>query len=145
MTQKQQQIEELLRNMGKMRRMFEACIHEFCEVPGMTTMQYSALKYLAYHRGASVGDVGEFLHLSKSSTTQLIERLVRAGYAEREERSDDRRSVRILVTAIGREVVAKMKDRYVKKLTKQLADLNEQDVSEYLRIQRIIINSLEQN
>lgn len=114
MTQKQQQIEELLRNMGKMRRMFEACIHEFCEVPGMTTMQYSALKYLAYHRGASVGDVGEFLHLSKSSTTQLIERLVRAGYAEREERSDDRRSVCILITATGREVVVKMKDRYVK-------------------------------
>lgn len=57
----------------------------------------------------SMGQLADKLHMPVNTTTGLAERLVEAGYLERERSGTDRRLVLIKLTAAGRELTAGLK------------------------------------
>ena len=73
---KQHYIEQLFNTMGQLHKFLDAQTQESHDERIATFMQFSALKFLIEKKLSTVGDIAGQLKLSKSSATQLIERLV---------------------------------------------------------------------
>lgn len=67
----------------------------------MSLSQFRALLYLRRHAGASVSDVAAHLDLALSTTSQLIDGLLKSDYVLREIASGDRRRATLNLTAYG--------------------------------------------
>jgi DNA-binding MarR family transcriptional regulator len=72
----------------------------------VTLPQYRALVVLASRGPQRVVDLAGFLDVTASTTTRMCDRLVRKGLIRRQRLSHDRRSVRVSISAAGRELVA---------------------------------------
>ena len=85
-------------------------LDEICGAEGITHHQYVALWTLCLaddpDAGVPMGAVADGLLNRASDTTRLVDRLERAGLAERFPHPDDRRSVLVWATAEGRRVFA---------------------------------------
>ena len=85
-------------------------LEEICQADGITHQQYVALWTLCLaddpDAGLPVGAVADGLLNRASDTTRLIDRLEKAGLAERLPNPNDRRSVLVRATAAGRRVFA---------------------------------------
>jgi DNA-binding MarR family transcriptional regulator len=83
-------------------------LESICEREGITHQQYVALWTLCLAEdadaGVPIGSVADGLLNRASDTTRLIDRLTRAGLAERLPNPTDRRSVLVRATAEGRRV-----------------------------------------
>jgi DNA-binding MarR family transcriptional regulator len=88
------------RNLGE--------LEQICAEEGITHQQYVALWTLCLaddpDAGIPMGAVADGLLNRASDTTRLVDRLERAGYAERFPHPDDRRSVLVRATSKGRRV-----------------------------------------
>src|SRR4051812_28021184 len=109
---KQEYIDQLFDTMNQLRKAIGSQTQESHEEKFATMMQYSALVNLQNNKNATVGDIARHLKLSKSSSTQLVERLVKSGFVDRISDKDDRRVVRISITAVGEEHVLELKKKY---------------------------------
>ena len=85
-------------------------LDEICVAEGITHQQYVALWTLCLadepEAGVPMGAVADGLLNRASDTTRLIDRLEKAGLAERLPNPTDRRSVLVRATAEGRRVFA---------------------------------------
>jgi DNA-binding MarR family transcriptional regulator len=85
-------------------------LEEICGAQGVTHQQYVALWTLCLaddpDAGVPMGAVADGLLNRASDTTRLVDRLERAGLAERLPHPLDRRSVLVRATAEGRRVFA---------------------------------------
>ncbi|MCX7029525.1 MAG: MarR family transcriptional regulator [Spirochaetes bacterium] len=72
---------------------------------GLSMPQVGLLMFLHHGESRTVHDVGEHLGISNPAASMLVDRLVRAGLAERTEQPGDRRIRRIRLTAEGRSFV----------------------------------------
>jgi len=83
-------------------------LEELCELEGITHAQYVALWTLCLNddptAGVPIGALADGLLNRASDATRLIDRLARAGLAERLPNPSDRRSVLVRVTAKGRKI-----------------------------------------
>lgn len=139
---RQQYIEQLFTTMGQIRKLVESQSVELHEEKRATIMQFSALKFIKLHANCTVSDVAAQLHLSKSSATQLIERLETGGFVTRIIDTDDRRIVRLEITTAGEEEFQKLKKIFFAKLSKVFAHIPEADLKELVRIQSSLVESL---
>src|ERR1700744_6068373 len=76
---------------------------------GITFSRYEALVLLVHSRNGSLplSKIGERLQVHATSVTNVIDRLEAAGLVRREPNPRDGRGVLAVITAAGREVVAK--------------------------------------
>jgi DNA-binding MarR family transcriptional regulator len=72
----------------------------------VTLPQYRALVVLASRGPQRVVDLAGFLDVTASTATRMCDRLARKGLIRRQRLSNDRRSVRVSISAAGRELVA---------------------------------------
>jgi len=87
---------------------------------GMTSQQYQALLVIKTHPGGRimVKEVADQMLLQHHGAVQLIDRIVSAGLAERQDSPTDRRSVLVAMTAKGEQLLAVLAARHVKELLK---------------------------
>ena len=140
----QQYIEQLFGTMGQLRKLFEKHVQELHEDKTSTFMQFSALKFLKMNENNTVGDIAAYLRLSKSSATQLIERLAKSGLVDRIDDKEDRRIVHVVITQTGIEKLIEMKKRFIGKMAELLKEVPEADLKELVRRQTILIETLQQ-
>jgi DNA-binding MarR family transcriptional regulator len=74
----------------------------------VTLPQYRALVVLAAHGPKNTAELAAALAVNPSTATRMCDRLVRKGLVRRHRQSGDRRSVRIALTAAGRDLVAEV-------------------------------------
>jgi DNA-binding MarR family transcriptional regulator len=72
----------------------------------VTLAQYRALVVLASRGPQRVVDLAGFLDVTASTATRMCDRLVRKGLVHRQRLSSDRRTVRVSISAAGRDLVA---------------------------------------
>ena len=86
---------------------------------GLTAAQHQLLLAVRGHdgdRGPTIGDVAGYLFLRHHSAVGLVDRAVRAGWVERGEDPEDRRVVRLRLTAQGQEILQSLSSLHLKEL-----------------------------
>lgn len=137
---KQQYIEQLLSVMGQLHKLLAG--QEPHEDKAATFMQFAALKFLQHHDAETVGSLAAHLNLSKSSATQLVERLVRAGLVEKMDDPEDGRIVRLHTLPQGEHQLAEMQKKYSDKMSAVFAKVPDKDLRELIRIHTELIDTL---
>jgi DNA-binding MarR family transcriptional regulator len=74
--------------------------------------EYSVLWVLALNPGVKQGTLARRLNIKPAHMTKLVERLVRAGQVRRDTPPEDRRSVRLTLTAAGAAHVEEHRARF---------------------------------
>jgi DNA-binding MarR family transcriptional regulator len=73
------------------------------------------------HEGAApptIGDVADHLLLRHHSAVELVDRAEQAGLVHRVDDPDDRRVVRLLLTARGRDLLERLTDAHLEELAR---------------------------
>jgi DNA-binding MarR family transcriptional regulator len=89
----------------------------------VTLPQYRALVVLAARGPQGTAELAAELAVNPSTVTRMYDRLVRKGLVRRHRQAGDRRSVRITLTAQGRDLVAEVTRRRRAELARLLAAL----------------------
>ena len=100
---------------------------------GLTYTQYIVLMVLWEKEKATVGQLGETLHLDAGTLTPLLKRLEQAGSVSRERSKEDERITIISITSEGEKLKEKCKD-IPAKLASQGSPLSEKDTGELYRL-----------
>ena len=140
-------IEQLFSTMMQLGKLMSQHTQETHEEQSVTMLQLMALQFLKEQPNGTVSDLADFLKLSKSSTTQLVERLVKAGSVERINDTKDRRIIRLNITEDGEKEFATLKSKMMERMQKILYKIPAKDIRELLRIHTNLIETLkkEQN
>jgi len=77
----------------------------------ITLSLMECLRYVYLHGPSPVRSIAWGLDISLSAASQLVERLVKKGFASRKENDEDRRLTEVSLTESGRDVVEEMRKR----------------------------------
>jgi DNA-binding MarR family transcriptional regulator len=108
--------------------------HNYLSRGKITMPQFWVLEYLSRGNGQLMGEIADFLGVSRPATTGLIDRLIGQELVRREDIPDDRRTVKINITAKGRQIVQSIWDQKRRTLVKVFSQLSAKDREEYIRI-----------
>ncbi len=111
-------IEHLMRTQGRA---------ELADL-GVTRDQFHALLALCGSE-LTMGEISERLGVTCSTITDLVDRMERAGLAERVRDAADRRVVRVRITDGGKAVLGRVRDRRRKHLGRVLAAMTQAEQS----------------
>ena len=92
---------------------------------GLSVPQFRALCFLRSVREAKLLAVAEFLGASMPTTSRIVSGLVARGFVSRCEGSNDRRCVKLVLTARGKSAIEKARQGTRTQLAKELAMLSE--------------------
>jgi DNA-binding MarR family transcriptional regulator len=113
-------------------------LDEICSAEGVTHQQYVALWTLCLaddpEAGVPMGAVADGLLNRASDTTRLVDRLERAGLAERLAHPADRRSVLVRATAEGQRVFAAVTPKLQEFHRRQWSSLTPDELSTLKRL-----------
>ncbi len=116
---------------------------QLCREEGITHHQYVALWVLCLTEGGDeglpIGAIADGLLTRASDTTRLVDRLEKAGLAERLASPVDRRVVLVRATPAGRELFARFTPRLTAYHRSQWANL---DASELRELRRLLHKAL---
>ncbi|HVG09906.1 MAG TPA: MarR family transcriptional regulator [Thermoanaerobaculia bacterium] len=91
------------------------------EAAGLTAAQHQLLLAIRGHqdsRGPTIGDLAGYLFLRHHSAVGLVDRAETAGLVERLEDQDDRRVVRVRLTAKGTGILVRLAQVHLEELTR---------------------------
>ncbi len=93
----------------------------------LTFNQYQALGMIRELGECSVNELAARLHLAQSTTSQLVDRLVKGGFASRETSHDDRRRIVIALSKSGALMMERRRQQLLKAYESILLSLDEND------------------
>lgn len=135
-------IEQLFNTMMRLAQFMSHYSRESHEERLATMLQFSALSFLKDQPNGTVGELAKFMQLSKSSATQLIERLVHTELVERIHDQEDRRIIRLLITAKGEKEFIALRKKTMEKMKRFVSKIPAKDIRELIRIQTNLIETL---
>jgi DNA-binding MarR family transcriptional regulator len=102
-------------------RQFVAASETISRDAGVTQQQYQALLAIrAFDGGAmSIGDLARDLLLTHHAAVQLVDRLSKAGLAERARSPEDRRTVHVALTQKGAGLLDQLAAKHLQELLRQ--------------------------
>lgn len=112
---------------------------------GISIPQYLCLNFLGkqkYYK-ATLKEVKEHLNLNASTVTGIISRLEKKGFTAKLPNSGDKRSVNIILTALGKEAVDSMPALLHEKLSLKLESLSENKLNELQNSLDILVGFME--
>lgn len=107
-----------------------------------TILQFHTLSFLAENPNAKQSDVAKHLTASLSSTTQLIDRMYKAGFIERKGDENDRRVILLSVTKEGLKKLKHMKEAKRERMKELLLNLTKEEVNQLIAIQEKILTNI---
>jgi len=122
----QQDYERLLAFRTGLRR-FLSWSGQQAEAAGITPAQHQLLLAVRGHpdpRGPTIGEIAGYLLVRHHSAVELIDRAVSAGLVTRRADSQDGRTVRIALTADGRERLERLAAAHLEELDRMTSRLH---------------------
>lgn len=98
------------RHLWRLLRALEHIDQEYLSRYGVTTSQGEALLAFAADSRVSMNELSRALGLANSTMTRMVEKLVARGLVRRTEDEQDRRVVRVALTAEGRKLRGSLKE-----------------------------------
>jgi len=128
--------------MQSLRRIFKAIqdySHEVSEKYGITGPQLWVVKTISLDGNLALGDLGKRMYLQPSTITGLIDVLERKGYVTRVRDQDDRRVVRVQLTAKGKRLAEKAPNPAQGKIIYGLRKLKKKELNPiYNSVQKMV-------
>lgn len=107
--------------------------------------QVGLMFYLSYHPDCTIKDIAAMMNISSSAATQIVEGIVRSGWVARGPDPDDRRSVRVKMSAKGELKFSQLKKAHFKYMQYLLADLSDKEMELLISIPEKIIHKFNPN
>ncbi len=104
---------------------------------GMNTTDAAAIEHIAMSPTAiGPAELGERLGVTKSSATEIVDRLVAAGHLERVREESDRRRFRLVPTPFARDAVSREIDPLMQAIQATAADLSDREAATVVQFLR---------
>ena len=103
----------------------------------ITTPQFLALVVLKDKPGITMGELCERLFLACSTATDLIDRMEKNGYLDRNRDPEDRRVIRLSITGKGKDIISQVinaRRRYVESI---LAQLTQEEIDQRSALEKL--------
>lgn len=136
-----EELEKLFNTMVQLGKLMAQRTQESQEDQVATSLQFSALSSISEEK-LTVTELANNLKLSKSSATQLVERLVQSKYVNRSQDQKDKRIIRLELTEEGTKQVKVLKKKFISTLNDAFSDIPKSDILELTRIHSDMIVSL---
>ena len=111
--------------------------NQFAKSTGLSMPQFSILMQLHYKGPCGMSEISERFDVSAAAASQLVDKLVQAGYIERTEDPSDRRAKLLKLSANGAKLVddgIQERYRWMDELTTQLSAAEQTQISAALAI-----------
>jgi DNA-binding MarR family transcriptional regulator len=121
--------------------------NQFAKSTGLSMPQFSILMQLHYKGACGMSAISERFDVSAAAASQLVDKLVQAGYLERTEDPSDRRAKLLKLSANGAKLVeAGIQERYrwMDELTSRLSVAQQTKISEALTLLTEAARQMEQ-
>ena len=109
----------------------------FAKSTGLSMPQFSILMQLHHKGSCGMSEVSERFDISAAAASQLVEKLVQAGYLDRAEDPSDRRAKLLTLSLKGKELIQQGTEeryRWMDDLTSKLSAEEQKKVVEALNI-----------
>ena len=109
----------------------------FAKSSGLSMPQLGILMQLHHKGRCGVSEIGERFDISNAAASQLVEKLVQAGYLERTEDPNDRRVKQLTLTPKAEKLIesgSQKRFRWLDEITSQLSPEEQMKVAEALEI-----------
>ncbi len=109
--------------------------HHFTRTAGLSMPQLSILMQLHYKGPCGMSEISERFDITAAAASQLVDKLVIAGYLKRAEDPHDRRAKQLTLSASGAELIKlgiEERYRWMDHLAEMLSETDQQKVSEAL-------------
>ena len=133
---------ELMEVLGGLSQVMRCCCKDgaFCE--GVTFHQFIILDAVAKEKELHMADLHKLLSVEKSTTTRLVNPLLKKGLIRREKADHDSRAVKFALTKEGRETHKKVLVCLTDFFQRALGDMPEEKRTEILESVKIFIASI---
>jgi DNA-binding MarR family transcriptional regulator len=130
-----------LRDAEKLALRFCALVQEYlvedalsaAEASDTTATQVSALRYIARHVPAHVGEMSFGLAISPPAATKTVDRLVQKGLVDRREDPEDRRQHLLTLTETGEALLSRVREQQELRLGEILERMAEADRKAFVK------------
>ena len=116
-----------------MREFYKKQTAEFYKMK-ITLPQFVVLEILHREGQSRMTDLARLINVSTAAMTGIVDRLVRDGYVARASDPDDRRIIRVDLTAKGSKAVKNITDQRKQIFSKIFGVLSQEDREGYLKI-----------
>jgi len=110
----------------------------------ITLPQLWVLEYLSRKKGCPMNELAQFLSVSRPATTGLVDRLIAQGLVHREGDRQDRRVVRVEISAKGRRIVSHIWEQKRRMIVNVFGQISPVDRAQYLAILERVVKILAQ-
>jgi DNA-binding MarR family transcriptional regulator len=101
--------------------------NRFVKSMGLSMPQFSILMQLHYRGAFSISEISDRFGISVPAASQLVEKLVQAGYLERAEDPNDRRAKLLPLSAKGKKLIEQGLSRRYRWMDNLMNDLNAEE------------------
>lgn len=135
-------VREVILSFREVSRKMHQYLAEEASKQDMTTTQLLALSTLKREPHLTLFELADRMKLSKSTTSGIVDRLVKAGFLKRSRVEYNRRALNLELTESGEEKATLTYDVFFKRL-EPILEIGEQDLLEMLEIHQQLIRILE--
>ena len=134
--------EELMDVFGGLSQVLRCCCRDeaFCE--GVTFHQFMILDAVAKEKELHMADLHKILSVEKSTTTRLVNPLIKKGLIRRDKADHDSRAVKLTLTREGRETHKKVLRCLTDFFERVLGNIPAKKRAEVLESVNIFINAI---
>jgi DNA-binding MarR family transcriptional regulator len=100
----------------------------------MTPPQFITLDLLNKHGESKMTDLAHYINVTTAAMTGVVDRLVRDGYVSRNSDPEDRRIIKVALTAKGNRVVKDIVERRKAMTMKMFSLISQEEREKYLDI-----------
>lgn len=128
--------------LGGLSQVLRCCCRDeaFCE--GVTFHQYMILDAVAKEKELQMADLHKLLSVEKSTTTRLVNPLIKKGLLRRDKADHDSRAVKLTLTKAGRGPHKKVQACLTDFFQRVLGNVPEKQRSEVLESVKIFIEAI---
>lgn len=141
--QQQQRTLEIIQSAREVKQAFHQAMSKAYQHLNITPIQSFVLRKLCEKPGITLSELAEYIQLGKSTTSGIIDRMVRDQLVSREQSSTDRRSVTLKLLDKGELLLQRVRENQVERLS-PLLQMSDDEIDSLLRIHQKIVRILHQ-
>lgn len=139
----QQRIQNIFTSFREVNQALNHSMLHATQRTGITPIQYFVLIVVAETPGIGLNELSEKIYSVTSTTSGIVERMVKAGWLRRERPATNRRSISLTLTHEGIALVQQTREMRFSQLAISLLHLSEEDEQHLIRIQKEIVNNIQ--